>query len=240
MQKILLVDDSEDTQCIGRAVFVPEYHLAIAQTLAEADQIIKNVEQRPDLIVLDISLPDGDGLSYCARLKQTAETASIPIIFLSGRADLAAKLTGFSLGAEDYVSKPFDPIELLARVRARLKFLTDHQNGQRVLIRGDLRIDVDAHEVSVVSGNGLRRLDLTPIDFKILVHFVKHEGMVLSRSQIMNAGWGANTFLGDRTIDVHVSQLRKKIRTARCAIQSIHKVGYKFILREPIQLAANS
>jgi DNA-binding response OmpR family regulator len=154
----------------------------------------------------------------------------VPVIILTGRHDISAKVTGFSLGAEDFLCKPFEPIELLMRVRTRIKGAMGRHFAETSWMKGDLRVDAEAHEVSVVTDHGETKLGLSPIDFKLLVHFLRHEGAVLTRDQIMSAGWGDNTYLGERTVDVHVSHLRKRLQDAgsmTCAIQSVHKVGYK-------------
>jgi DNA-binding response OmpR family regulator len=237
VRKILLVDDAEDIQSISRSLFRSDFKLQIASTLVDAERFAFDLNNKPDLIILDIGMPDGDGLAFCAKLKTTHHTQSIPIIILSGRSDIAAKVAGFSIGAEDYMVKPFEPIELLLRSKAWLLRSLKEKTGSRSWIKENLRVDTDSQDVWKISDNGEVRFQLTFIDFKLLSYLIKHEGTVLSRDQLIATAWGNETFFGSRTVDVHISQLRKKLAEMNCvdwSLNSIHRVGYKLQFTRPI------
>ncbi len=182
-------------------------------------------EQRPDLLLLDLNLPGVDGFEVTRRIRQGG--GAMPILMLTARDDAVDKVVGLELGADDYVTKPFDPRELVARVRAVLRRSdgsTDEADPDLppVLEVDDLRIEVGPREVFV----GDQEVALTPKEFDLLTALVQARGLVLSREQLLEKVWGY-TFLGDsRTIDVHVRQLRRKLGDA-CPIETVWGTGYK-------------
>jgi DNA-binding response OmpR family regulator len=181
-------------------------------------------QQRPDLVILDLMLPGLDGYEVTKRLRQDGQ---IPIIMLTARDDPVDKVVGLELGADDYLTKPFNPRELVARARAVLRRADAPASGpsapeNAVLEVGDLRVEVGGREV-FVAGDGVA---LTPKEFDLLVALIEHRGLVLTREQLLERVWGF-TFLGDsRTIDVHVRQLRRKLGDS-CPIQTVWGTGYK-------------
>ena len=182
-------------------------------------------EQRPDLLLLDLNLPGVDGFEVTRRIRQGG--GAMPILMLTARDDAVDKVVGLELGADDYVTKPFDQRELVARVRAVLRRSdgsTDEADPDLppVLEVDDLRIEVGPREVFV----GDQEVALTPKEFDLLTALVQARGLVLSREQLLEKVWGY-TFLGDsRTIDVHVRQLRRKLGDA-CPIETVWGTGYK-------------
>ncbi len=181
--------------------------------------------EKPDLIVLDILLPKLDGLTFCRILR--AESG-IPIVMLTARAEEADKLVGLELGADDYITKPFSPRELVARIKTVLR-RTDRFSSQELgrLIFDDLSIDFDKHQVIV----GNNKLDLTSTEFQLLGIMAKHPGRVYSRLQLVDQIQGFAFEGYERTIDTHIKNLRKKIEKDPKNpgyIQTVHGVGYKF------------
>lgn len=178
----------------------------------------------PDLIILDLMLPDQDGLEVCKRLKAEERTASVPILILTAKGDETDVVLGLELGADDYVVKPFSPRELMARVRAVLR---RPRPGGRPAARvrfGDL-LEIDEHEHAVRVGG--RRVEVTATEFAILKALARNPGWVFSRDQLLDRVWGGERAALDRTIDVHVKNLRDKLGEAGGLIKSVRGVGYK-------------
>jgi two-component system phosphate regulon response regulator PhoB len=183
---------------------------------------------QPDLIVLDLMLPDVGGLEVCRRLKATAETRDIPIMMVTAKGEEADIVAGLEVGADDYVIKPFSPRVLMARVRATLRRTAELQDTpvENRLVRADDRlvIDPDRH---VVTNEGTP-VDLTVTEFGILNHLAQRPGFVRTRDQIIAAVHGRNVVLSSRTIDVHVTALRKKLGELAGCVQTVRGVGYRF------------
>jgi two-component system phosphate regulon response regulator PhoB/two-component system alkaline phosphatase synthesis response regulator PhoP len=182
----------------------------------------------PDLVVLDLMLPDIDGLEVCKLLKKRSETCSIPIIMLTVRSDETDKVLGLELGADDYVTKPFSPRELLARIKAVLRRHEKETEGSDaavpVRIRDVLEIDPGKYKV-LVEG---RQADLTTTEFRILHLLATHRETVFTRDQLLDHLWGTEKAVIDRTIDVHIKNLRDKLGIAGRFIKNVRGVGYKF------------
>ena len=179
----------------------------------------------PDLVILDLMLPDLDGLEVCRRLRSDAATATIPIIMLTAKADEVDRVVGLEMGADDYVVKPFSPKELIARVRAVLRRARPAFEG-RVLRAGAVTIDPMRHQVDVAG----TAVELTPKEFDLLRALVEAAGRVLSREQLLERVWGY-TRGGDiesRTVDVHVRRLRAKLGDTGRRIATLKGVGYRF------------
>ena len=225
MSRILLVDDALDDQRIVASALGKVHDLTVASTMAAARHCIAELEF--ELILLDVQLPDGDGFTLCAELQANDRKRSVPIVFLTVCNEISDKVMGFSLGAEDYISKPFDPKELKARVEARIKKAGERNSRDLVLRLGDLKISVSMQRVFLTGGEQERLLDLTPLEFKLLFYFARHEEHVFSREQLLGAVWADNVNVLDRTVDMHVSNLRKKLGLSSWTIQSVHGVGYR-------------
>ncbi len=181
-------------------------------------------KEQPDLVILDLMLPDVDGLEICKYLRGHERSSLIPIIMLTARVEETDKIIGLELGADDYVTKPFSPRELIARVRAVLRRHGRHDDeAQRMIIADVVSIDIDKHEVEVKG----RRIDLTPSEFKILHLLASRQGRVQSRDQILNFLWGDGKFVVDRTVDVHIRHLREKLGEASHIIRNVRGAGYR-------------
>jgi DNA-binding response OmpR family regulator len=179
--------------------------------------------QSPDLIILDIMLPDADGFEICKYLKKQDNFSLIPIIMLTAKGEETDKVLGLELGADDYVTKPFSPRELVARVKAVLRRHEQKDDGRKINIGGILTIDTEKYEVTV---NG-EKVELTTTEFKILQLLCSKKSWVFTRNQILDHLWGDEKYVLDRTIDVHVRNLREKLGDAEKFIKSVRGIGYK-------------
>ncbi len=180
-------------------------------------------EQIPDLIILDLMLPDADGIEICKKLKKEDKFSAIPIIMLSAKGEETDKILGLEFGADDYVTKPFSTRELVARVKAVLRRGEKINESGRLDIGGILTIDTEKHKVSV-EGEGI---ELTSTEFKIIKLFLSNKCKVFSRYDILDHIWGHDKIVLDRTIDVHIKNLRDKLGKAGRLIKNIRGVGYK-------------
>ncbi len=178
----------------------------------------------PDLIILDLMLPDADGFEICKYLRKTDNLAPVPVIMLTARAGETDKILGLELGADDYVTKPFSPSELVARVKAVLRRKEPRKEEvERIDIEGILSLDLQRHEVSVKG----KKVDLTSTEFRILQMLASKKGWVFSRDKILDYLWGNEKTVVDRTVDVHIKHLREKLGPAATLIKNIRGVGYK-------------
>ena len=179
----------------------------------------------PDLVVLDLMLPELDGLMICQAMRSEPQTAAIPIIMVTARGDEADRITGLELGADDYVTKPFSPKELAARVTALLRRVARPAAVGGILRYGPIAIDADRHAVTV-SGEEVR---LTAKEFLLLQYLLQHRGRVLSRDLLLTDVWGYQYTGGTRTVDVHIRRLREKMPVLADAIETVKQFGYKLV-----------
>ena len=180
---------------------------------------------KPDLIILDLMLPDENGMDICKRLKSSNEYSDIPIIILSAKSETTDKILGLEFGADDYMTKPFEPRELAARVKAVLRRSKPFsEKEKRVIIFGEiLEIDPNKFEVKVEG----KHIKLTTTEFKILEQLLKKPGYVSTRNKILDSLWGNEKIVEERTVDVHIKHLRAKLGSAGDFIKNIRGVGYK-------------
>ena len=222
MARILVVEDDHD---IAGLI---EHYLRKAghdvHRLSDGSAVMPHLSSGPaDLVILDLMLPGMDGLLVCQALRSEPATASIPVIMLTARAEESDRLTGFELGADDYVTKPFSPRELTARVTALLRRTAKTRPASGVLRYGPIAIDADRHRVTV-DGRDVR---LTAKEFLLLQYLMEHRGRVLSRDLLLTDVWGYQYTGGTRTVDVHIRRLREKMPVLGDAIQTIKQFGYK-------------
>jgi two-component system phosphate regulon response regulator PhoB/two-component system alkaline phosphatase synthesis response regulator PhoP len=175
----------------------------------------------PDLVILDLMLPDLDGFEVCKMMKNDSRYSSIPVIMLTAKGQESDKVTGLELGADDYLTKPFSPRELIARVKAVLRRTTPSKHG--TLSIGKITIDPERFEVIVEQ----QPVILTPVEFKILLLLAQNQGIVFSRERILDHLWGNEKAVIDRTVDVHIKNLRDKLGPAGDLVKNIRGVGYK-------------
>jgi len=180
-------------------------------------------EGRPDVVILDWMLPFVSGIEVCRRLRRDPETRSLPIIMLTARGEESDRVRGLDVGADDYVTKPFSPSELVARVRAVLR-RSRPALAEEALTYGDVVMDLAAHRVS----RGDRPVHLGPTEFRLLRHLLEHPGHVFSREQLLDAVWGRDVYIEPRTVDVHVRRLRKAMNGNGDAdlIRTVRSAGY--------------
>ncbi|OFX30894.1 MAG: DNA-binding response regulator [Armatimonadetes bacterium RBG_16_67_12] len=223
--KILIVEDEETMVTSLRALLSREgYQVVAARDGLEGVEAARTT--RPDLILLDLALPGLDGLEVCRRVRLFS---TAPVIMLTARASEGDKVTGLDLGADDYVTKPFSPKELIARVKAQLRRVQTYTQAdqQDVLQIGEVALDVPARRVTVRG----REVALSPKEFELLRVFMANGGRVLGRDYLLDRVWGED-YAGDvRTLDVHVRWLREKIERDPSApkhVQTVHGVGYRF------------
>ncbi len=227
MNKILLIEDSKEFQLLtAKALQSPVNALTIASSFEEAKSCLSR--EKFDLILLDVGLPDGDGFSICQELQNSPQTASIPVIFLTGKNTSTDIIAGFSVGAEDFVTKPFEALSFRARIEAKLRKIKALETKEEVIREGDLFINVPQMKVYFLNKETKEDLQLTPTEFKLLRHLVKSPERVFSREQLLNSVWGESVTVSDRTIDVHVSSLRRKLGEYGKSIQAVQNMGYRF------------
>ena len=222
-EKILVVDDEVKIVRVVRAYLEKEgYQVVEANDGLEALELARR--EKPDLVVLDLMLPKLSGWDVCRALRQES---SVPILMLTARDEDTDKIVGLELGADDYLTKPFNPKEMVARVRAILRRVGPQRLSGKVIAAGDLRIDLDRREVRLAG----KEAHLTPTEFDLLRALVEHPGRVLTRAQLMDAVLGESYEGFDRAIDSHIKNLRQKIepdpRKPRYVL-TVFGVGYKF------------
>jgi len=216
------VDDEQHIVELARLYLSNDgYNVLSANDGLQALEIIQ--ERHPDLIVLDIMLPIMDGWELCRRLRQSGD--DVPIIMLTARGEDVDRVVGLELGADDYVVKPFNPRELVARVKAVLRRSEGRAQVAKVLRLGDLEMARERREVHIAE----REIKLRPKEFDLLFAFVEHPGFVFSRDQLLEHVWGYDFAGGTRTVDVHVSRLRDKLAGSGVSIETIWGIGYKLI-----------
>ena len=200
------------------------------QTARDGEEALVAIdERRPDLVLLDWMLPMTSGLEVCRRIRRQPETRDLPIVMLTARGEEADRVRGLESGADDYVTKPFSPNELIARVRAVMRRSRPATAADKLEF-ADLSMDLVAHRVS----RGDRRVHLGPTEFRLLRYLLEHPGRVFSREQLLNAVWGHDIYVEPRTVDVHIRRLRKAINgpDERDLIRTVRAAGYSLDLED--------
>lgn len=200
------------------------YKITVFNNGAKAyDAITTNI---PDLIILDLNLPGMSGIEVCKYLRKNETTEDIPIIMLTARSEEIDKIIGFDVGADDYVTKPFSPRELIARVEVHLK--RKRKTKYETFVQDSLKVNFATHEVHLQSN----RIDLTPIQFKLIKTLIEVRGKVLSRQVLLDTIWGDEYFGDSRTVDVHITRLREKIDKEGKFIKTVKGTGYRWKMDE--------
>jgi two-component system alkaline phosphatase synthesis response regulator PhoP len=220
-QTVLVVDDEHNIIELARLYLEQEgFTVEEARDGAEALDKIRTV--RPAVVVLDLMLPEIDGWEVCRRARAQSE---VPIIMLTARSDDVDKIVGLELGADDYLTKPFNPRELVARVKAILRRYERSVQPSRTVHVGQLTIDPASREVTLVG----RPVSLRAKEFDLLHTMARHRGQVLSREQLLDLVWGYDFYGETRTVDVHIAHLRKKLSGGDVEIETVRGVGYKLV-----------
>jgi len=221
MARILVIDDEPDlVDLVGHHLRASGHEF---QSAGNGKLGIERARELPDLIILDLMLPDMDGTQVLRTLKGDDRTRPIPVIFLSARTDEVDRVVGFELGAEDYVAKPFSPRELMLRVRALLRRHGD-ADDQSPLRVGGLVLEPAGHRVVVDQ----EPVTLTATEFRLLLYLMRRPGRVLERDHLLDAVWGQEVYVTPRTVDTHIQRLRQKLGAAGRHIETVRGVGYRF------------
>jgi two-component system phosphate regulon response regulator PhoB len=222
--RILIVEDEPAIrEMVGVALSRADFELAEAGDTTEAMISISN--EIPDLILVDWMLPGSSGLELARRLKKDELTQHVPIIMLTARDEEMDKITGLDTGADDYITKPFSPRELVARIKAVLRRTTPNSDEEAIEADG-LRLDVASHRVTVDD----KILEIGPTEYRMLYFFMSHPERVYSRGQLLDRIWGSNVYVEERTVDVHIRRLRKALSRYGHDefIQTVRGAGYRF------------
>jgi two-component system, OmpR family, alkaline phosphatase synthesis response regulator PhoP len=220
---VLVIDDEKDLIELIRYNFEKEGFRVIGANDGESGLSLVSSE-KPDLIVIDLMLPGMDGLEVCRKLRSGSETSHIPIIMLTAKSSESDRIVGLELGADDYVTKPFSPRELGARVKALLRRSAGFRPQPTIIRQGNLTIDPASHQVC----SGEKKIDLTATEYRLLQFLASHPGFVYSRSALIDGALGSDVTVLERTIDVHIMSLRRKLGDCGQWIETIRGFGYKF------------
>lgn len=222
--QILVVEDEEAIQVLLSYNLNAE-GFAVRQAASAEDALMLVAEETPNLIVLDWMLPGISGVELCRMLRTKSETRSVPIIMLTARGEEFDRVRGLASGADDYVVKPFSVPELVARIKSVLRRANPSAVAE-ILAAGDISINRSTRRVS----RGARDIDLSPTEFRLLEHLMQNPGRVYSRAQLLDAVWGRESYIDERTVDVHVGRLRRAISRARerDPIRTVRGMGYSF------------
>jgi len=218
---LLIEDDLNLTELVRYNLERDGYEVSLAEDGEEG--LMMAMERPPDLILLDWMLPNLSGIEICRRLRRNAELANVPIIMLTARSEEGDRVRGLETGADDYVTKPFSPRELIARINAVLRRLRPGLSG-KVLSYGGITLDSTSHKVSRDGQN----IHLGPTEFRMLRHFLENPGRVFTREQLLDAVWGHDVYVELRTVDVHIRRLRKAINLPGMTniIRTVRSAGY--------------
>lgn len=226
--KILLVEDDANLVELIRYNLEKE-NFEVVVTPDGEEALVMAEEERPDVVVLDWMIATLSGIEVCRRLRRSPQTASLPIIMLTARAEEADRIRGLETGADDYVTKPFSPRELVARIRALLRRLRPALSGGTLDYAG-IVMDTTAHKVT---RDGVP-VQLGPTEFRLLRHFLEHPGRVFSREQLLDSVWGRDVYVEQRTVDVHIRRLRKALNGDDLPdlIRTVRSAGYSLDLEQ--------
>ncbi len=221
-KKILLIEDDKDIINLVKHYLEKEgYRTFEAADGVKGLDILK--KEKVDLAILDIMLPELNGIDVLKRIKGDAKTANIPVIMLTAKGEETDKIVGLELGADDYITKPFSPKELVARIKALLRRMEKPVEKTDTLKYGELIMDISRHEVKVKG----KEIELTAKEFGLLEELLRNKGRVLTRDTLLNNVWGYDYFGNTRTVDVHIRRLREKIPLLEKSIITVKQLGYK-------------
>lgn len=226
-RKILIVDDEPAIRDMLRvALEMADYNCMEAGNAQDAHALV--VDEKPDLLLLDWMMPGTTGLELARRLKRDEVTADIPIIMLTAKGEEDNKIQGLDVGADDYITKPFSPRELVARLKAVLRRADPQINGQPIIVKG-LCLDPISHRVTIHE----QPVDMGPTEYRLLEFFLTHQERAYTRSQLLDHVWGGNVYVEERTVDVHIRRLRKALTVDNHEnlVQTVRGTGYRFSTR---------
>lgn len=224
--KVLIVDDEFAIRDMLRmALEIAEYECLEADTISEAHRLI--VDERPDIVLLDWMLPGGSGIELLRRIKRSEATRDIPVVMLTAKAAEDNVIQGLDVGADDYVTKPFAPRELIARIRALLRRTAGSEESSVLEVKG-LTLDQESRRIFLDG----KPIEMGPTEFNLLQFFMSHPERAYTRGQLLDHVWGANVYVEERTVDVHIRRLRKALQTPDAdyseLVQTVRGTGYRF------------
>tara|TARA_B110000003_G_C16452539_1_gene458505 strand:+ start:119 stop:814 length:696 start_codon:yes stop_codon:yes gene_type:complete len=222
---VLVIEDEPDIRkTIDYNLSKESFKVIQAASIEEGEKALAS--NKIDVIILDLMLPDGSGLTLCRDIKSEPKTKNIPVIILTAKTEEVDRVVGFELGADDYVTKPFSVRELILRVKAILKrgASTEKNTEDAEYLFGELTINFEEHQAYI---NG-QEISLTALEFKLLKHLIKRKGRVQTRDQLLEDVWGYSSNITTRTVDTHIKRLREKLGSVGDHIQTIRGVGYRF------------
>ncbi len=219
MKRILIIDDEPDNLSIVSDMVKNHFEPFTADS--GRDGIQAAIRIQPDIILLDVNMPDMDGFEVCKRLREQPSTRAIPIVMLTASVGLESRVKGLDEGADDYITKPFQSRELLARLNARLRRFEVNQKTSDQLTLGNLRLDPKSFQVWVDADE----VRLTQMEFELLRYFLEHPNQVVARNKLLGDLW-PDAVVTDRTVDTHIANLRKKIRKFNYPLTTIYGAGY--------------
>ena len=230
LRKVLVVDDeSSIREMLRLALEISDFECVEARDIHEAYRVI--TDDTPDIILLDWMLPGGSGIELLRRLKKEEATRALPVIMLTAKTHEDNVIQGLEAGADDYMTKPFAPKELIARMKALLRRTSSDQSGS-ALKAGDLVLEIDSRRVLLEN----KPLEMGPTEFKLLHFFMSNPERAYSRGQLLDRVWGANVYVEERTVDVHIRRLRKALQAGNAVyadlIQTVRGTGYRFSPRD--------
>lgn len=229
MDRVLCVEDSIEYQAVIRNA-LKGIDADFAANLAEARTLLNSPDIAYDMMLLDVSLPDGDGIKFLSEFNlNNKKMRDIPVFIVTSDSNELSKVTAFGLGVDDYICKPFSPIELKARVEAKMRKIKDRRTESTNFSVGDIEVDQNKMTLHILNAPAPVE-GITPIEFKIFTLLGQNPGNILSRAQIIDRVWPLNTFITERTVDAHVSRLRKKITGSKIEVETVFGVGYKLII----------
>ena len=230
VKKVLVVDDEASIREMLRlALEISDFECLEAADIHEAYRLI--IDESPDMVLLDWMLPGGSGLELLRRLKKEEATQALPVVMLTAKAHEDNVVQGLDVGADDYITKPFAPKELIARMKAILRRSSSEEGGSEMRV-GELVLEIDSRRVMLSQ----KALEMGPTEFKLLHFFMAHPERAYSRAQLLDRVWGANVYVEERTVDVHIRRLRKALQAGdpiyADLIQTVRGTGYRFSPRD--------
>jgi DNA-binding response OmpR family regulator len=228
-KKILFVEDTAETQLILQSL-LRDYKMITCVSLEEAKRSLNHGPFAA--IILDIELPDGDGLRFLAECPENIKKQAA-IFIISGKSALANKAMAFTYGADDFISKPFDPIEVKMRIDAKIRKMSEQNPTNENFKIEDLLVNVAEQKLYLENETESSQISFTSLEFRIFTFLSKNRDKVISRDEIINHIWGGRVHITDRTVDAHIAHIRKKITASRVKIETVFGSGYKLITPSP-------